>query len=355
MTDPRITATLIPTPATCGWTAPAGRWVLTATVLGSGMAMLDGTVVNLALPRIGEDLDAGFSQLQWIVNGYTLSLAALILLGGSLGDRLGRRRIFVIGAVWFTIASVLCAARADLRAAHRRPGAPGDRRRPAHTRAAWRSSRRRSPRRDRPRAIGAWSGLGGVAAGIGPFLGGWLVDVATWRSIFLINVPVGIAVVIIATRHVPESRDTSSSGRLDVTRRRARRRRPRRDHVRPDGAGVADLRRRVPCSPSPSWSSSCAARSPMVPMQHLPVGPVQRHQRRDVPALRGVRRGAVPARPRAPGTARLLAAARRGGDRAADDHDAAVLGPRRSARPAHRPADPDDRRAAAVRLPGSPC
>ena len=88
----------------------AGRWVLTATVLGSGMAMLDGTVVNLALPRIGDDLDAGFSQLQWIVNGYTLSLAALILLGGSLGDRLGRRRIFVTGAAWFTVASVLCAA-----------------------------------------------------------------------------------------------------------------------------------------------------------------------------------------------------------------------------------------------------
>ena len=92
---------------------PAGRWVLAATVLGSGMAMLDGTVVNLALPRIGEDLDAGFSQLQWIVNGYTLSLAALILLGGSLGDRIGRRRMFVIGTAWFTVASVLCAARAD--------------------------------------------------------------------------------------------------------------------------------------------------------------------------------------------------------------------------------------------------
>ena len=93
---------------------PAGRWVLAATVLGSGMAMLDGTVVNLALPRIGEDLDAGFSQLQWIVNGYTLSLAALILLGGSLGDRMGRRRIFVIGTVWFTVASVLRRG-ADLR------------------------------------------------------------------------------------------------------------------------------------------------------------------------------------------------------------------------------------------------
>ena len=90
--------------------SPRGRWVLAATVLGSGMAMLDATVVNLALPSIAEDLDASFSQLQWVVNGYTLSLAALILLGGSLGDRMGRRRIFVTGAVWFTVASVLCAA-----------------------------------------------------------------------------------------------------------------------------------------------------------------------------------------------------------------------------------------------------
>ena len=110
-----------------------GRWVLAATVLGSGMAMLDATVVNLALPRIAEDLDASFSQLQWVVNGYTLSLAALILLGGSLGDRMGRRRIFVTGAMWFTVASVLCAAAPTVGVAHRRPRHPGDRRRPADT------------------------------------------------------------------------------------------------------------------------------------------------------------------------------------------------------------------------------
>ena len=86
-----------------------GRWVLLATILGSSMALLDGTVVNLALPRIADDLDASFGGLQWILNGYTLALAALILLGGGLGDRFGRRRIFVMGAVGFTIASVLCA------------------------------------------------------------------------------------------------------------------------------------------------------------------------------------------------------------------------------------------------------
>jgi EmrB/QacA subfamily drug resistance transporter len=192
-----------------------GRWVLTATVLGSGMAMLDSTVVNLALPSIGKDLDAGFSQLQWIVNGYTLSLAALILLGGSLGDRMGRRRIFVTGTVWFTIASVACAAAPTsevligarvvqgIGAALLTPGSL------AIIQASFIFD-------DRPRAIGAWSGFGGVAAGIGPFLGGWLVDVATWRSVFLINVPLGIAVAMIATRHVPETRDPTASGRLDV-------------------------------------------------------------------------------------------------------------------------------------------
>jgi EmrB/QacA subfamily drug resistance transporter len=179
------------------------------------MAMLDGTVVNLALPRIGEDLDAGFSQLQWIVNAYTLSLAALILLGGSLGDRMGRRRIFVIGAAWFTVASVLCAAAPTaevLIGARVLQGIGGALLTPGSL-AIIQSS---FVATDRPRAIGAWSGLGGVAAGIGPFLGGWLVDVATWRSIFLINVPLGIAVVMIATSHVPESRDVSSTGRLDV-------------------------------------------------------------------------------------------------------------------------------------------
>ena len=193
----------------------AGRWVLATTVLGSSMAMLDSTVVNLALPRIGEDLDAGFSQLQWIVNGYTLSLAALILLGGSLGDRLGRRRIFVIGAAWFTIASVLCAAAPTselLIGARVLQGVGGALLTPGSLAIIQTSF----AAADRPRAIGAWSGLGGVAAGIGPFLGGWLVDVATWRSIFVINVPLGIAVVMLATRHVPESRDESSSGRLDV-------------------------------------------------------------------------------------------------------------------------------------------
>ena len=214
--------------------------MLAATVLGSGMAMLDATVVNLALPRIAEDLDASFSQLQWVVNGYTLSLAALILLGGSLGDRMGRRRIFVTGAVWFTVASVLCAAAPTaefLIAARVIQGIGGALLTPGSL-AIIQSS---FAAEDRPRAIGAWSGLGGVATGIGPFLGGWLVDVATWRSVFLINVPLGVAVVAIAVAPRPGVAGSRELGPPRCGRRRARGRRPRRHHLRADGAAVAGL------------------------------------------------------------------------------------------------------------------
>jgi EmrB/QacA subfamily drug resistance transporter len=192
-----------------------GRWVLLATVLGSSMAMLDGTVVNLALPRIGADLDASFGGLQWVLNGYTLALAALILLGGALGDRLGRRRVFVAGAIGFTVASVLCAVSVGipmLIAARIAQGAaaalltPGSL---AIIEATFDPV-------DRGRAIGTWSGLGGVATAIGPFLGGWLVDAASWRWIFLLNVPLGVAVVAVTARHVPETRDPNAGGALDV-------------------------------------------------------------------------------------------------------------------------------------------
>jgi EmrB/QacA subfamily drug resistance transporter len=194
----------------------SGRWVLFATVLGSSMAMLDGTVVNLALRRMGEDLDASFAGLQWIINGYTLSLASLILVGGSLGDRFGRRRLFVVGTAWFTLASIACAVAPNvplLVAGRVLQGIGGALLTPGSLAIIQASF---DPR-DRARAIGAWSGLGGVATGVGPFLGGWLVDLATWRSIFLINVPMGVAVIAIAIWHVPETRDdTSAGGRLDV-------------------------------------------------------------------------------------------------------------------------------------------
>ena len=149
-----------------------GRWVLFAAVLGSGIAMIDGTVVNIALPTLGRALHADFGALQWTVNGYTLTLASFILLGGSFGDRFGRRKVFVVGVTWFGVASLICGARAEHQRAHRRPHAPGHRRRAAHARQPGASSRRRSARPTAARAIGAWSGLGGIASAIGPLLGG---------------------------------------------------------------------------------------------------------------------------------------------------------------------------------------
>ena len=192
----------------------AGRWVLAVAVLGSGMAFLDGTVVNVALPDIGRDLGASTSALQWVLNGYLLTLASLILLGGSLGDRYGRRRIFVLGVLLFTAASLLCAIAPTsglLVAARLLQGIGGALLTPGSL-AMIESSFRPA---DRARAIGAWSGLGGVATALGPLLGGYLVEAVSWRAIFLINLPIGLLVAALATRHVPETRDPTASGRLD--------------------------------------------------------------------------------------------------------------------------------------------
>jgi EmrB/QacA subfamily drug resistance transporter len=194
---------------------PAGRWVLLATVMGSGMAFIDMTVVNVALQRIGTDLDAGASGLQWTVNGYILSLAALILLGGSLGDRFGRKRMFLIGVIWFAVASVLCGIAPGvglLVAARVLQGIGGALLTPGSLAILEASF---DPK-DRAKAIGAWSGLGGIAGAVGPFLGGWLIQVASWRLVFLINAPLAVIVCLIAIRHVPESRDANASKRLDV-------------------------------------------------------------------------------------------------------------------------------------------
>jgi EmrB/QacA subfamily drug resistance transporter len=194
---------------------PSARWVLLAMVLGSGMASLDATVVNIALPRLGDELDSNFAGLQWVVNGYTLTLASLILVGGSLGDRLGRRRVFTVGVVWFAIASLLCGVAPNvgaLVAARMLQGVGGALLTPGSLAIIQASFHPE----DRARAIGAWSGLGGVTTAIGPFLGGWLVDVASWRWIFLLNLPLAALVVWIAVRHVPESRATDVAGPLDV-------------------------------------------------------------------------------------------------------------------------------------------
>ncbi|MET7421433.1 DHA2 family efflux MFS transporter permease subunit [Dactylosporangium sp. NPDC005555] len=201
--------------ATLSYGSATGRWVLTATILGSGIAAIDATVVGIALPAIGRSFDADLETLQWVVTSYTLALAGLLLIAGALGDRYGRRRIFLVGVVWFAVASVLCGAAPDaptLIAARALQGVgaalltPGSL---AILQASFRPE-------DRSRAIGAWSGLGGVATAIGPFLGGWLVGAASWRLIFAINVPIAVVVILLTSRHVPESRDTTATGPVDV-------------------------------------------------------------------------------------------------------------------------------------------
>ncbi len=194
-------------------TAP-GRAVVSAAVLGSGMVLLDGTVVNVALRTVGADLGASLAELQWVTNGYLLSLASLILLGGALGDRFGRRRVFLVGTGWFALASLLCglaptptvlvAARVlqGIGAALLTPGSL------AMIQGAF-------VREDRARAIGAWSGLGSIAGALGPFVGGALVQFASWRWIFLVNLPVAAVTLLVARRWVPETRDPGPPPRFD--------------------------------------------------------------------------------------------------------------------------------------------
>jgi EmrB/QacA subfamily drug resistance transporter len=192
-----------------------GRWILLATVLGSSVALLDSTVVNVALPRIADDLGASMTGLQWTINAYTLTLAGFILLGGALGDRFGRRKVFLIGVVWFAVASALCGAAQDvpmLIAARALQGVGGALLTPgslAIIQASFAAS-------DRARAVGAWSGLGGVAAAIGPFLGGGLVESVGWRWVFLLNIPLAAVVVLVTLKHVPESHDEQAHGHFDI-------------------------------------------------------------------------------------------------------------------------------------------
>jgi EmrB/QacA subfamily drug resistance transporter len=192
-----------------------GRWVLAATVLGSGIAFLDSTVINVALPHIGEDLNTGVGGLQWVINGYLLAVSSLILLGGSLGDRFGRKLVFQVGVVVFAVGSVLCAVSptAGMLVASRVVQGVGGALLTPGSLAILEASFRPD---ERMRAIGAWSGLSGVASALGPFLGGWLVDAGSWRWIFLINLPLAAFVVLAAARHVPESLDPEASRHVDV-------------------------------------------------------------------------------------------------------------------------------------------
>ncbi len=189
--------------------------MLAATVLGSSLAMLDATIVNVALPRIGREFGSSVAGLQWTVNAYTLTLAGLILLGGSLGDRYGRRRVFMIGVVWFALASALCGLAPDivvLIGARALQGIGGA----LLTPGALAIIQTSFAPEDRSRAVGAWSGLGGVAGAVGPFVGGWLIAAAGWRWAFLLNLPLAAVVLLVAARHVPESRDGADHKGFDV-------------------------------------------------------------------------------------------------------------------------------------------
>jgi EmrB/QacA subfamily drug resistance transporter len=192
-----------------------GRWVIAASVLGSGVATLDATVVGIALPAVGRTFHSGLGTLQWVVTGYSLTLAAFLLLGGSLGDRFGRRRVFSVGVVWFALTSAACGLAPNapvLIGARILQGVGGAMLTPASL-AILQASFRPA---DRSRAIGAWSGLGGLATAAGPLVGGYLIVAGSWRWVFFINVPISAVVVAVAAQHVPETRDPSVTGRLDT-------------------------------------------------------------------------------------------------------------------------------------------
>ena len=189
------------------------RLVLAATVLGSSLAFVDGSVVGVALPAMQRDLGMGAAGAQWIVNAYLLMLGALVLIGGSAADRFGRRRVFVLGVLVFTAASVGCAlapGEAALIAARALQGVGAALLTPASLALLGSSF----PETERARAFGAWAGFGALTSALGPVLGGWLTDTVGWRAIFWINVPLAAVALLLALRYVPESRD-DRAGRLD--------------------------------------------------------------------------------------------------------------------------------------------
>jgi EmrB/QacA subfamily drug resistance transporter len=192
----------------------AEPWILAATILGSSMAFIDGTVVNVALPALQKSLNATVLDVQWVVESYALFLAALLLAGGSMGDRFGRRRIFCSGVALFALASIGCGLAETVsqlivaRAIQGVAGAllvPGSL---AIISASFDEARR-------GQAIGTWSGFTAITAGIGPVMGGWLIEHVSWRAVFFINVPLALIVLLISLLHVPESRDEDANTTLD--------------------------------------------------------------------------------------------------------------------------------------------
>ncbi len=191
-----------------------GAWVLGTTILGSSMAFIDGTAVNVALPALQRDLGATVSDVQWVVEGYALPLAALILVGGALGDRYGRRAMFSAGVALFALASAACGLAPGigwLIAARVVQGASAALLVPGSLAILSASF----PPESRGRAIGTWSAFTGVTAAVGPLVGGWLVDHGSWRWVFFLNLPLAVAVLALSAWRVPESCDPEAASRLD--------------------------------------------------------------------------------------------------------------------------------------------
>ena len=202
-------------PAEAPCSKAAAPWVLAATILGSSITFIDGTVVNVALPELQRALGANIVSAQWIVLAYSLMLSALILVGGSLGDRLGRKRVFSAGVLIFALASVGCGfaqSTGQLIAARVVQGVGAAMLIPGSLAIISASF----SKEDRGRAIGTWSGFSSISAGVGPVLGGWLIENASWRWIFFINLPLAAVVLAITWWRVPESRDETAGARLDI-------------------------------------------------------------------------------------------------------------------------------------------
>jgi EmrB/QacA subfamily drug resistance transporter len=191
-----------------------GPWILAATILGSSMAFIDGTVVNVALPALQSALSATIAEVQWVVESYALFLAALILIGGSMGDLYGRRKIFAAGVVLFSIASAWCGLAPDIRqliVARAIQGIGGALLVPGSLALISANF----PEKQRGRAIGTWSGFTSITTAVGPVLGGWFTEHGSWRWVFFINVPIGLAVVLLALWKVPESRASEQGQQFD--------------------------------------------------------------------------------------------------------------------------------------------
>ena len=191
-----------------------GPWILAATILGSSMAFIDGTVVNVALPALQSALHATLADVQWVVESYALFLAALLLIGGSLGDLYGRRKIFAAGVVIFSVASAWCGFAPNigqLIVARGLQGIGGALLVPGSLALISANF----SEKERGRAIGTWSGFTSITAAIGPVLGGWFVEHGSWRWVFFINVPLGLVVLWLALWKVPESRAGNRGQRFD--------------------------------------------------------------------------------------------------------------------------------------------